>query len=91
LVYKYILIGCYEDGIDYPGGEIAETISNSSDECQKECQSNEQCNYWTWIKPESAQVANHCYLKPRVINRTPTSLQSNGKETISGPRYCHGR
>jgi hypothetical protein len=84
----YTLIGCFEDGIDYSGGEIAATISISSDKCQKMCQSIPICNYWTWVKPGSTQSEKYCYLKTRVERRRK---ESDGKKTVSGPKYCHGR
>ncbi len=83
-------IGCFEDGIDYHWGDLdgrAVKIVSSSEECQKECQSNVDCNHWTWITPDSQEVKKFCYLKTRVGRRHP---QSDGRQTISGPKYCPG-
>jgi hypothetical protein len=69
-----ITIGCFEDGIDYHGGDLdgrTVKIVSSSEECQKECQSNVDCNYWTWITPDSQEVKNFVTLKREWEEDTP--------------------
>jgi hypothetical protein len=58
-----------------------------AEECQKECQSEDNCNYWTWVAPDSFDLEKQCFLKTRVVIR---KQEYYGKKTISGPKYCHG-
>ena len=55
------------------------------DECQKECQSNANCHYWTWVQPAHKDNPKQCYLKTKVETR------KKEMPTISGPKYCIGK
>ena len=53
--------------------------------CQKICQFNPNCNYWTWVKPERGQNSKVCYLKSNRFGSAPNP------SFTSGPKYCQGK
>ena len=52
--------------------------------CQKLCQQDQNCDYWTFVTTSFADPSYHrdCYLKTGSVSIT------NTYGTISGPKYC---
>ena len=75
---KYCKDECFDFGFDYPGHDIIEHagIQHFLD-CQKLCQENEICQYWT-------SHSGICYLKQSNVDKT-TSYKEN---CVSGPQHC---
>ena len=77
--------GCFQNGKDYAGSDIYSSSfwTSNAEGCQKLCQNNNECEYWTWILPyENDGSDGSCYLK-----------NSKGQITdeinaTSGPKYC---
>ena len=70
---------CFEENIDYPGGDIHSDLKYSSgpEECQQLCQANDKCLYWGFKGGSKL-----CWLKSKKISR------SSNSGTISGPKNC---
>ena len=68
----------FDIDIDYFGFDIAATASASADDCQKICQQNDQCKYWTFI-------GGMCHLKNVQTNIGPLT------GATSGPKDCGGK
>lgn len=73
--------GCFVENVDYPGYDVDRLIGKvfSPGECQRQCQGNEKCIYWTYNPSD-----NSCYMKDG--DATPTNVDG----LISGPRFCPG-
>jgi len=74
---------CFDDNIAYMGNNIVMGVDNmqpSRDACQKSCQDNPDCDFWTWEK--SGPNEGRCYLKDARENITPTD------DYMSGSRQC---
>ena len=54
----------------------------SAADCQKECQKDKDCRFWTWNSPNFRKKKNTCWLKAGKGEERTVS----GK--ISGPRTC---
>ena len=57
---------CYRNGYDLFGGNIASGRVDRYQECQRECQNNPRCNYFTYVNPNQAGPAfydTNCFLK----------------------------
>ena len=43
---------CFDHGLDYVGNDISDghhhVPTSSAEDCQRECQNNDKCNFWTW-------------------------------------------
>jgi hypothetical protein len=78
---------CPEYHQDYIGTDIAYLPTASANECQKYCQANNQCKFWTWgiATHPNPNIANLCYFKG-----SKGSVITN-YFTISGPKNCPGR
>ena len=63
----------------YPGNDIANTQTDTWEECVLECQANSECTVWVWGGwPDS----KGCYLKTgNILN----------PDRISGTRDCFGK
>ena len=57
-----------------------DNMQPSRDACQKSCQDNPDCDFWTWEK--SGPNKGRCYLKDARENITPTD------DYMSGSRQC---
>merc|ERR1719318_126998 len=57
----------------------------TAEECQKACQQNKECQYWTWAKPE-ANYKLACYLKSE--KGGIKGGEHKNKMRISGPKNC---
>ena len=59
---------------------------NSATDCQKKCQENKECNFWTWgmANHPQGEVQRICYLKKF------KDIVMENKFTISGPKTCKG-
>ena len=85
---KIEIPGCFQNGKDYAGSDIFSSSfwTSNAERCQKLCQNNNDCLYWTWILPnENDGSDGSCYLK-----------SSKGQITdeinaTSGPKYCSQR
>ena len=90
MVKKFLLKnfkGCFEEGIDYSGGDVHDQTyphTESPLDCQRLCQKDAKCFFWTWTKP-THHDPNICYFKSKIANRT------NDYNTISGPKFCDGK
>ena len=74
-----ILIGsCFEQNKDFFGNDVGDTTASDEYDCQKECQNDDSCNYWTWYN-------NRCYIK------NSDSGQASLIGAISGPKFCPGK
>jgi len=74
---------CFEDNIAYMGNNIVMGVENmqpSRDACQKSCQDNPECDFWTWGK--SGPTKGRCYLKDARENITPND------DYMSGSKRC---
>merc|ERR1711970_896858 len=74
---------CFDDNIAYMGNNIVRGVNNiqpSRDACQKSCQDNPECDFWTWGK--SGSTKGRCYLKDARENITPND------EYMSGSKRC---
>ena len=79
---------CFEEDIVY-AGEPVDGIDNkyianitSAKDCQKECQNNDACKFWTWNSPNFKRNKNTCWLKAG----KGTERTKAGK--ISGRKTC---
>ena len=80
--------GCFLTNVDYKGSNLnAEHSLRTEDAtmCQKMCQKDANCYFWTWATTDFFDPAYHkeCYLKPKnaVISKNENGL-------ISGPKDC---
>ena len=83
---RHLLTGCFEENIDYRGGNITGQIhplTESADGCQKLCQKDANCSYWTWANP-SHFIPNVCYFKENI------EIRGYRENTTSGPKLCDG-
>merc|ERR1712215_521326 len=74
---------CSVDNIAYMGNNIVMGVNNiqpSKYACQKSCQDNPNCDFWTWGK--SGPTKGRCYLKDARENLTPTD------DYMSGSKQC---
>merc|ERR1719309_1083958 len=74
---------CSVDNIAYMGNNIVMGVNNiqpSKYACQKSCQDNSNCDFWTWGK--SGPTKGRCYLKDARENLTPTD------DYMSGSKQC---
>ena len=71
---------CYFEG-GYPSNDIITTaiVVNDAASCQKECQKNDQCQFWTFNSGNGA-----CWLKSDKTSESP------GAGKTSGPKFCPG-
>ena len=68
---------CYDYQIDYIGNDLKNFRVGSVWECQKACQDEQSCQFWTFLKP------NHCWLKD-----SKTIASGKNENLISGPKRC---
>ena len=71
---------CYADQVDYYGHDIESLVTNNEWECQKACQGNDNCKFWTLVKS-----IRKCHLK-----NGKTITDTNNPDVISGPKKCPG-
>lgn len=74
-------MGCFIENVDFPGHDVDRLLGKvfSPGECQRQCQGNENCIFWTYQPSD-----NSCYMKSG--EATPTSAEG----LVSGPRFCPG-
>ena len=80
-------LGCYLYNVDYVGTNLNgehQIRTTSAATCQKMCQQNQNCVYFTWLSNDFADPAyrQDCYLK------AGGALIANKQGAISGPRDC---
>ena len=80
-------LGCFLYDIDYKGTNLnAEHSMRTEDAatCQKLCQNEPRCYFWTWATPDFFDVnyRKDCYLKAENV------VMANEKGLISGPKNC---
>merc|ERR1712156_251308 len=80
-------LGCFLYDIDYKGTNLNSEHSIRTEDaatCQKMCQNNPQCYFWTWASPEfhDSNYRKDCYLKSSDVSMT----SDNG--LVSGPKNC---
>ena len=76
---------CLDYQKDYNGRDISYIGTGSAQDCQKMCQANNDCNFWTWGMENhpDKHVQKICYLKT-----SKTSVTKNNF-TISGKKICN--
>ena len=77
----FVEVECYEDNVDFYENDIEVLVTQSPKMCQKKCQKNIECHYWTFKKLSDDQEFN-CWLKRANEFKVPNSRK------ISGPKYC---
>ena len=90
--YAQIVISsnaCPEFHQDFKGGDISNhgvIGASSALECQKRCQENNLCSFWTWgtASHPNITISNICYLKSEKKKVEKNSF------AISGPKNCQG-
>ena len=71
---------CFAHKIDYMGNDIRQVQTSNDIECQKACQNEPNCKYWTLLVSRKK-----CHLKSaKEIGST------NHEDLISGPKTCPG-
>jgi len=85
---------CFEPGLDYHGEDISflggGEESASPESCQRSCQANAECVYFTWRNESetgglfNTDGAGQCFLK-HTKTETPDVGHAN---LISGPKHC---
>ena len=74
-------ICCFAHKIDYLGNDIRAVQTETAEDCQKACQKEHNCKYWTFVKS-----IKKCHLKnAKSIGGT------NSDDLVSGPRTCPGK
>ncbi len=78
----FILVGCVENNIDYPGEDLSTIGSKTIQECIGNCTEDKRCQFWTLEKNR-----NLCYLKKEgaINKRVPKN------DVISGTKFCPGK
>ena len=69
---------CFDYDRDYYGNDVGDTFAENPKACQKLCQDNPKCKYWT-LKVEEDNV---CLFKSA---KTGTQVY---EDAVSGPKYC---
>ena len=82
LFFVFTAYSCQISGEDYHGFDIRKDVVNNQVECQKRCQSIDNCAYWTYDKN-----GRSCYLKTAAAGN---DLRKNAALT-TGPKYCEGK
>ena len=76
---------CFEDNIDYYGGDLENVPFDqvpTERDCQARCEKNPDCRFWTWGKPDHSHGPKICFQKDTIQEK-----KINNK-TISGPKFC---
>ena len=86
-IFQRETIGCFLYDIDYKGTNLnAEHTIRTEDAatCQKLCQNEPNCYFWTWATPDFHDVnyRKDCYLKASNV------VLANEMGVISGPKDC---
>ena len=68
---------CHEDQVDYVGIDLKNFGAESKWACQKACQDDQSCKFWTFMK------SGHCWLKS-----SKTGVIQSKPDLISGPKKC---
>ena len=83
---------CFEENTAYYGNNHKfghENRLKTRLDCQKSCESNSECNFWTFYNPKGPWnhqmpgFLGYCYLKRKRENVTPDSVGY-----VSGSKYC---
>ena len=75
----FVSDACFDLNIDYYGSDIAASQSvATAEDCQKICQQNDQCRYWTLY-------GGICFSKNVMTNVGPLA------GATSGPKDCGGK
>ena len=81
--FVFTAYSCQKSGEDYFGSDIRRDVVNNWLECQKRCQSMDECAYWTYDTN-----GNACYTKYAAAGN---NLRKAGSHTTTGPKYCNGK
>jgi len=79
---------CFEDNIDYYGGDLENVPFDqvpTERDCQARCEKNPDCRFWTWGKPDHSHGPKICFQKDNIRGR------KNNSQTISGPKFCSSK
>ena len=84
-LFQTEILGCFLYDIDYKGTNLnAEHSIRTEDAatCQKMCQNDAQCYFWTWATPDfhDSRYRKDCYLKANDV------AMASDKGVISGPK-----
>ena len=77
--------GDIEVGVYYKGYSSRRDSVSSYVECREQCQTAENCQYWSWFAGDSEVYASRCYFGNSKTSRTDTLSAS---KAFSGKRYC---
>lgn len=93
--------GPMEEGVDYQGGELVDTLYNvaSASMCCAACAAYDSCTAWTWgMNPDKAFLTNVCWIKgstqdpplkktnPDVMSGFPSAELKGRKHGVSPPQ-----
>ena len=78
----YLLLECFANDLDSEGNDIQSAIEGiaSAADCQKLCNNNVDCNYFTY---GSTVHSGNCWLKSE-----KATILSSYPGLISGPKIC---
>jgi len=82
--FAIVLPDCFDHGFDYMGNDVNEghyTPVASPEACQRDCQADSACWFWTWDK----NYHGACWHKTAKTEVVPS------EGLISGPKYCGGQ
>ena len=81
--FVFTAYSCQISESDYHGFDIRKDVVNNLVECQKRCQSMDDCAYWTyyWTNGE-------CFLKYAAAKK---NLRKTHSFISTGPKYCEGK
>jgi len=78
----FLLVGCFENNIDYYQEDLSNTNTITKEGCMKDCMDHQGCHFWTLDQHNTKR----CYLKKEgaINNRR---VKNN---IISGTKFCPG-
>lgn len=74
--------GCSIDGTAYHGADVSHASTTSWESCMQNCNEEQECEFWTWLKSNGDADEAICYLK------TGTGTPTASDRTISGSKHC---
>ena len=78
----WTLADCLEEYMDYYGNDISQSEQGTVDLCQRSCDRNDKCRYFTFHTD-----TKKCFLKHSRNGRRQVAL----KTKVSGAKACHAK
>ena len=79
---NFFLESCaYEQNVEYCGNDVAIKTATDETNCQKLCQHNAECNFWSFDRTDQVPV---CWMKSSDSGRR----SSAHFQWVSGPKFC---